>query len=79
VDLSESKQRVIERVAGRPWLRGVGIGLMPEDRGVGVVVSVSEAGASEARELLAEMAGEIPIDIRVMGLVQARPSDATEG
>lgn len=71
VDLREQKKRVMERIAGRPWLRGVGIGLL-QDGSVGVLVSVSEAGGPGARELLADLALEIPVEIRVMGLVQAR-------
>jgi len=76
MDLGLAKERILDALAHEPWIRGVGVGLV-DDR-PGVVVSVEETAREAAEAAVASLDLDVPVRVRVIGPVTARPLERQE-
>ncbi len=75
--LATAKQVLLTDIGDEPWCRGIGIGLVGADRERGLVVSVAPDAPSSVAQRLRSLAGEVPIEVRVLGDVRKRSEGRT--
>ena len=70
MDLKAAKEALERRVAGEPWVRGIGVGLV--DARPGLVLSVALGSEQDAERCVRESGLDVPVRVRGIGEVAKR-------